>query len=298
MKATSDNLKLDWPEDFRIEPIGYDLTNDPIENVLSNDPIENDQTENGLEDDSQQINSQHPAQNNLQETWNQNVNQQQQQKQQQQQQQQQKQHTQETNKSTNSVSISSKTLFYQPNPVHLSFIQNEDGNCEFRLENPILKLIQEVESPQECPQPDEDRASPEKTFGCSHCQMRFSSTASRKAHARKVHKRELSCQPTFGSVQHVDLTTHEDVEEVKEYKCKTCGKEFMLEKNLRLHSKLHLGQKDYACSICDRSYFTKSGLQAHQRQMHSSDEARFFTCDVCELNLPTRYDLVRMLTQY
>lgn len=75
-------------------------------------------------------------------------------------------------------------------------------------------------------------------------------------------------------------------------KCRICGKEFVKEKNLQLHYKLHLGEKDYLCSICNKSYFTKSGLQAHQRQMHSSEDNSFFPCDHCHLFFSTRYEMV------
>ena len=87
--------------------------------------------------------------------------------------------------------------------------------------------------------------------------------------------------------------------DVKEFKCPTCGKAFRIERNLQLHLKLHLGQKDYFCDVCDRAFFTKTGLVAHQTQMHSPSTpptaeagSSFFSCDVCQMQLPTRHDLV------
>jgi DNA-directed RNA polymerase subunit RPC12/RpoP len=62
---------------------------------------------------------------------------------------------------------------------------------------------------------------------------------------------------------------------VTEYKCHVCGKAFMIERNLQLHLKLHLGQKDYACTICEKSYYTKSGLQVSTYTLPQPPEGSF-----------------------
>jgi uncharacterized Zn-finger protein len=73
-----------------------------------------------------------------------------------------------------------------------------------------------------------------KPYACPHCDARFNSCGARNSHRRKVHERINLCQEcdmAFESAQKLErhMKTHSGI---KEFKCETCGKEFMIERNL------------------------------------------------------------------
>ena len=82
-----------------------------------------------------------------------------------------------------------------------------------------------------------DEEEPEqvrKRYACPHCDARFNSCGARNSHRRKVHERFHLCHEcdiAFGSAQKLErhMKTHTGI---KEFKCETCGKEFMIERNL------------------------------------------------------------------
>ena len=76
--------------------------------------------------------------------------------------------------------------------------------------------------------------NPSKRYACSSCDATFNSCGARNSHRRKVHERFHLCRDcdlAFGSAQKLErhMKTHLGV---KEFKCETCGKEFMIERNL------------------------------------------------------------------
>ena len=73
-----------------------------------------------------------------------------------------------------------------------------------------------------------------KRYACPSCDATFNSCGARNSHRRKVHERFhlcRDCDMAFGSAQKLErhMKTHSGV---KEFKCETCGKEFMIERNL------------------------------------------------------------------
>ena len=74
----------------------------------------------------------------------------------------------------------------------------------------------------------------QKRYSCPSCDAMFNSCGARNSHRRKVHERFhlcRDCDMAFGSAQKLErhMKTHSGI---KEFKCQTCGKEFMIERNL------------------------------------------------------------------
>ena len=170
-----------------------------------------------------------------------------------------KEERKEDEKKVDSTNTSSSPSHQHPFQIHV--IQNENGISEFRFD-----IVHQVVVEQDVDEQDVVAAG---------------NSQSPDAHEDSKDKPDDANPQT-------PTTTKTSYD----CKCRICGKEFMKEKNLQLHYKLHLGEKDYMCSVCNKSYFTKSGLQAHQRQMHSSDDNSFFPCDHCDLFFSTRYEMV------
>lgn len=76
---------------------------------------------------------------------------------------------------------------------------------------------------------------------------------------------------------HIDC--HNDV---KSYKCEVCGKMFRGPGNLRLHRRVHTGEKPYKCAIegCEKTYMYEIDLKRHKFSAHGIWTKKH-PCQVC-----------------
>ena len=106
---------------------------------------------------------------------------------------------------------------------------------------------------------------------CNDCHIQFDTLAKYKYHRLKNHGK---WQKTFG--------------------CTSCDKEFATKSNLTKHSKLAHRQGDlsgaYSCDECDFSCYDASNLRIHLR-IHSGEKP--FICDRCSHGFTKKSDLTR-----
>ncbi|XP_029932989.1 zinc finger protein 235-like [Myripristis murdjan] len=89
-------------------------------------------------------------------------------------------------------------------------------------------------------------------FLCGICGMRLDSTENLKCH----------------------LESH-----IKETKtCPTCGKIFEREALLKVHMRIHSGEKPYSCKDCGRGFYKSSALNSHMR-IHTGEKP--YKCNMC-----------------
>lgn len=50
--------------------------------------------------------------------------------------------------------------------------------------------------------------------------------------------------------------------------CDTCGKAFKYSRNLKVHNKLHTGEKSHVCDLCGQNFTHLTSWQNHMTKNH------------------------------
>ncbi|KAF6080075.1 hypothetical protein HJG60_020710 [Phyllostomus discolor] len=69
------------------------------------------------------------------------------------------------------------------------------------------------------------------------------------------------------------------------YKCGTCGKSYIRSSDLRKHEKVHSAERPYVCTKCGKSFKQRSTLNVHQR-VHTGE--RPYKCGECEKSFTSK----------
>ena len=61
--------------------------------------------------------------------------------------------------------------------------------------------------------------------------------------------------------------------EQKKYACQECEKHFPRNSSLKLHMRIHAGDKPFKCESCEKAFNDRSNRNKHMRKMHSDTAA-------------------------
>lgn len=97
----------------------------------------------------------------------------------------------------------------------------------------------------------------ERLFSCSYCGANFSRYSSQRRHEQVIHSN--------APIQVI---------------CDVCSKTFSEKGYMKLHMRIHTGERSYSCSYCEAAFTQPGTRNRHERIQHlkTSDE---FKCDIC-----------------
>ncbi|CAG5032832.1 unnamed protein product [Parnassius apollo] len=133
--------------------------------------------------------------------------------------------------------------------------------------------------------------SERKCIKCKVCDKLFSSYSARYRHHRVKH---------LGIKQHCDICNkdvtslkvhHLVVHNTKElpYECVPCGRRFISQSTLDMHTTIHTKDRPHCCDQCDKKFRNKITMIQHKRQVH--DKERSHLCQFCSKSFFKKYHL-------
>ncbi|XP_015230495.1 PREDICTED: zinc finger protein 271-like [Cyprinodon variegatus] len=78
----------------------------------------------------------------------------------------------------------------------------------------------------------------------------------------------------YNSYLKIHMQQHTD-----RYVCSICGHRSTSSSNLKVHVRMHSGEKPFSCSVCDKKYSNKASMLSH---MSVHDAERKYNCDKCK----------------
>ncbi|XP_012547322.1 uncharacterized protein LOC101736849 isoform X2 [Bombyx mori] len=154
-------------------------------------------------------------------------------------------------------------------------VANEPMIPESIMPEPELPPPQSPKEPQK-----EDKKKTGKKYGCPHCSRVFYHRSSLFYHVLSHGGKQHACKEcgkafyTSGALK-IHRRVHNGD---RPYKCDVCGHDFRQWTDLKYHKVIHTNQKCFKCEFCGKEFARKYSLNVHRR-IHTGE--RNYKCDYC-----------------
>ena len=115
----------------------------------------------------------------------------------------------------------------------------------------------------------------QKPNKCSSCGQGFCSQGGLRKHIKKHHKEN-------------DYILKKHIPGLRKHICDVCGRQFKQLCHLKVHKRIHLGEKPYLCEYCGKR-FRDSGIRNRHVKIHTGEKAH--QCSVCAKSFTDSWSL-------
>ncbi|XP_056631461.1 zinc finger protein 585A-like [Diorhabda sublineata] len=191
----------------------------------------------------------------------------------------------------NHIEVEHKTNNFFCDECEDSFISKEwfEDHKIFHVKSQITRYGEKVSNSNETSSKENIKDIIYRKFHCKDCKQTFPYNKNLERHLCLIHgiNKESFSSNVLGKTfdKQNALSTNLKTHKTKEYICLVCGKQFLHSQGLKIHNRIHTGEKPYKCQHCDKSFAQRSQLKLHIRA-HTGE--RPYACSNCDKRFITR----------